>query len=330
MIRWWRRWRKAHRGLCTLLAVAVVVFLFPWPQGRYQALRAASQAPESPAFQLASCQGIFVAHSRRFWTLRPNTSGEFVGKSVYINGLGMRDVQTSRSEDIQNAVLLLGDSCMFGHGVADNQTVAQQYQSILHNQQKMPITVLNGGIPGYSSYQGTDWAEEIAGHRLPVKSLVIAYGWGDRGRESVSDRQRARLYRAQAARDLLHTLSLYRFLYGLLASDTRDNTHLEVARVTPEDTCLNFLRIRRTFGNVPSVFVVMPSRIGLEANDKYVSALEQAAAQQPGASILNVNRMWSQQYSPSETAALFLDDVHLTARGCRLLAEALAAHSAAK
>jgi hypothetical protein len=92
---------------------------------------------------------------------RPNLQGRFWGKQVSINSLGMRDreVDTQAATD-EFRVLLLGDSVVFGIGVADDETIPYQLEHQLNNARETrmkggntPYRVFNMGVPSYNSEQ---------------------------------------------------------------------------------------------------------------------------------------------------------------------------------
>ncbi|MCP4807193.1 MAG: hypothetical protein GY913_26270 [Proteobacteria bacterium] len=93
--------------------------------------------------------GIYIDQSAPVWSLRPGLDRDvaFVEEStsfsVRTNSLGWRG-----DEPTTGSILCLGDSTTFGWGVAEDEAWPEQLEALLG------ADVTNGGVPGYSTFQG--------------------------------------------------------------------------------------------------------------------------------------------------------------------------------
>jgi hypothetical protein len=117
--------------------------------------------------------GIYAAHPRYGWSIVPGSAGrhEFVDFDVVytIDNEGFR--VTDSPPGANAAVLCLGCSFTFGHGVADNEP----YPAILGRQYWTDVKVRNGGVNGWGTAQAFLFAEDyLANHEAPA---LVLYGW---------------------------------------------------------------------------------------------------------------------------------------------------------
>jgi len=124
---------------------------------------------------------ILVPDDKRFWSLEPGlVDHSLYGRmepfppmrfSVTTDSRGFR--LTPNSAAAPRTVLFLGDSCTFGLGVDDDETVPAQVQNGLHG-----VQVINAGVPGYTAYQGNVLLKELA-PELDPDVAVITFGFND-------------------------------------------------------------------------------------------------------------------------------------------------------
>lgn len=118
------------------------------------------------------------------YKLRPNYEGYQIGKSVTIDSEGNRVIKTTQNkvgnqlvdEDLKT-ILILGDSVVFGFGLADDETIASQLLKLI-NESDSAYTVKNIGAPGYTS-----WNEYEALNKYLVNNnvdiVVLFYVFND-------------------------------------------------------------------------------------------------------------------------------------------------------
>lgn len=121
------------------------------------------------------------------WAMKPNmpnapiSTGDGLRFSVSTNSVGLRTpYEPGPAQAGVKTLIVLGDSIIFGWGVADHGSLpAQLEQAIPQQGVPQPWRVINGGQPGYSTAQsymllrelGLDYAPdlvflELAGHNL--------------------------------------------------------------------------------------------------------------------------------------------------------------------
>jgi lysophospholipase L1-like esterase len=111
------------------------------------------------------------------YELRPGGSVPANGMIAQINRDGLRGSE-ARFERVR--VLCLGDSCTFGYApdVTDDQTYPAWLDRLLEQTQPGKFTVLNGGMPGFSSLDALAFMD-FRGPELIPDMVVIMVGWND-------------------------------------------------------------------------------------------------------------------------------------------------------
>ena len=107
------------------------------------------------------------------YELRPGTDGRFLGHAVHINALGMRDRdRTAEKAAGVFRILVLGDSHLFGWGVAQDETFAAALEALLEARAPGRFEVLNTGVPGYNTVMETRVFERRADELAPDLVLI--------------------------------------------------------------------------------------------------------------------------------------------------------------
>ena len=110
-----------------------------------------------------------------FWSLRPNTllTGE-----ERTNSNGLRGPEISPKADGEFRILSLGESTTFG----DKVDYQECYSSLLSNElgpvNGKPVLVINGGVPGYSMFQGLTYLQRH-GLALRLDAVIVYFGYND-------------------------------------------------------------------------------------------------------------------------------------------------------
>jgi hypothetical protein len=159
----------------------------------------------------------FTWDARLFWRIRPGSKEISVPASVagFHNEMGFRGplVNAERSPGAAR-IAALGDSCTYGVGVP----FAQSYVGIASSQVKETIhravEVIDGGVPGYTSYQGLQLLQtEILSMRPDVVTLYFG-AWNDytpaiRGDDSEKGQSLARPGSFEWGRRMFSTLRVF-------------------------------------------------------------------------------------------------------------------------
>jgi len=105
------------------------------------------------------------------------------------NGLRAPSHSIQKPEDAFR-ILLLGCSTTFGWGVADDESLPAQLEKVLHSRGFPNVEVINGGQPGYTSYQGLRFFEEVAAQYQP-DFVFLGYVIQDSRKVAYSDLSQA-------------------------------------------------------------------------------------------------------------------------------------------
>ncbi|MBN2227191.1 MAG: SGNH/GDSL hydrolase family protein [candidate division Zixibacteria bacterium] len=152
---------------------------------------------------------VFKKDRDLLWRFRPSqeiTSRFFEGETIRINSFGLRgDEIPPRSDKCR--IVALGNSCTFGWGMKEDQTYANRLEMLVNADSTLPeIEVINAGIPGYSSTQGSRFFySDIL--KLHPDIVMLMFGWNDQwaASENISDRNQK--MPAQFVIDLQNTFS---------------------------------------------------------------------------------------------------------------------------
>ncbi|MGD8922603.1 MAG: SGNH/GDSL hydrolase family protein [Candidatus Zixiibacteriota bacterium] len=226
------------------LAVEGLVRLFgvdTYVQNRFFILNRALDYPE-----------VFKKDRQLFWRFRTDrtvTSHFFEGRTYHINSLGLRGDEINKADN-QPRIITLGNSCTFGWGIPDGRTYAEQLEARLDYRYE----VINGGIPGYTSYQGKIFFERDL-LKLKPQIVTILYCWNDHWAAASQIPDKDQKFPPQLILDIQNFFSrfdTYRLMKKLWLSgieqnlDSLFNRQAPVYRVGPSDYYANLTEICRT------------------------------------------------------------------------------------
>lgn len=210
-----------------------------------------------------------------FWTLRPNAA---VYGSEPMNRLGYR----GKERDVQRTpgtirVVTLGDSCTFGIVSSQRQT----YPAVAERELNRRLTanrveVLNGGVPGYSSWQAL---QALRRKWIDFAPDVVTFylGWNDTAPAVfVADKDQTPLRNTpRGLHRILQQSRGYQVLREALLAGRAG------PRVSPEDYAANlraFAATCRKHGALP-VAITCPASAPIPKIRPYNDAARQTAAQ---------------------------------------------------
>ncbi len=141
--------------------------------------------------------GVFE-HNDVYWIQDPDLKEEPVSHRetggtfhVTTDGQGVRwPLHTQKKPQDVFRILLLGCSTTFGWGVEDAETYPARLEALARDAGYEKLEVINGGQPGYTSFQGMWFWEEVARHYEP-DLVVIGYVVQDARRAAYSDLSQA-------------------------------------------------------------------------------------------------------------------------------------------
>ena len=111
---------------------------------------------------------------------KPLCAGNLANTEFHTNSLGLRGDEVPDDGTVR--ILAIGDSCTWGWGVSESESYPSFLQRMLdYNSGGHRYTVINAGIPGFTSYQGLLYLRE-RGALLRPEIVLIGYGFNDQTR----------------------------------------------------------------------------------------------------------------------------------------------------
>jgi lysophospholipase L1-like esterase len=276
------------------------------------------------------------------WEMVPGERSE-LDVSVSVNSLGLRgpEIEQPKPSGIRR-VVVLGDSSVYGHGVPDEATFAQ----LLDHKLGPNVQVINGGVPGYSTEQTLNLMA-LRIWDLEPDLLVIGSLWSDNNFDSFVDRELISRHQAfeghwlQPAVATAELSAVYRFADWHLRIARREAQVREVGwmlgrapqgdarRVPVNDYAANLQLMvdQATARGAQVIFLGLANEVdlgvptsGAQAWTLYREVMEEAAFRNQ-AQLVDVASLFEQSQLGAST--LFLDEMHPTAAGHALIADAL-------
>lgn len=305
-------------------------------------LVAAQGLPPSPSQGAQTMKG----NPYLLWEQVPGARQE-QGATAKINSLGMRGPEPEFPKPLGvRRLLATGDSSVYGFGVGDGQPFVNVAAQALSGQ-NAPIEGWNAAIPGYSSFQSINLLEMRA-LELEPDVLVIANLWSDNNFDDFVDKE---LISAWSSFESSPSARLHRTLQGSafyrvmnyrlnIATGTQAQARavgwqvggegqIGRRRVEINDYASNLERLvglaRENEASV--VFVLLANREDLRPQEAQAAwaayrLVMRETAERHGAPIVEVPALF--QASDLSIQELFLDEMHPTVTGHRLIGEALA------
>jgi lysophospholipase L1-like esterase len=113
------------------------------------------------------------------YLLRPGVRTTFFGTPVRVNGLGLRGPEMdSIPRPGVRRLLVVGDSVVFGQGLAEEETVANVLARRLDGAGGAPWEVVNAGVPGYDAVAEARWLARF-GPGLHPAAVVVCTSLND-------------------------------------------------------------------------------------------------------------------------------------------------------
>lgn len=160
-------WRKRLVALCLGGLFAAL--------GAELLVRATRGAPLPERWPL----GLVEAHPTRGWRMVPGDAHYTYHHPVRVNALGLRGPEVSAEKPAgERRVLALGDSMVYGQGVAEEDTVPAQLEAMLNERAADGETwrVVNAGHRAYATHQELALLEELGARIAPD---VVVLFWFD-------------------------------------------------------------------------------------------------------------------------------------------------------
>lgn len=289
-----------------------------------------------PAPRVIEEQGTpMIPHPTRIWGLDPADTGSF-GVTYTIGDDGMR---VTRVEGHPLRAMTVGDSSIFGHGVADEDTLHDALQTTFERH-GVGVEVYTGAVPGYSTEQALSVLDEL-GWDKDLDLLVVGTLWSDNGLRNFSDREwMASLQATRMSPGRLFERSyLVRFTRRLIKPPAQENLPVDWVRDPLDDRRrrvlldeyaenLETMMLEAAERDVSVVFLSPCNRDLLyEFADKptvwtsYFDAMEMLAARRGVPLVSGCDALRAMRVTEDDA---FVDRLHPTGHANRLYANALA------
>jgi lysophospholipase L1-like esterase len=332
-------WRRPGFALLALLAATASSLVLGEAVVRLGGLEGEVRAHFVP--------GIFAPDEVLDWVLLPSYRGVRLEDDRRVpastNAMGFRGPEWSPER--ANAVLrvlVLGDSCTFGLGVADDETWPSYLEQALR-ERGLDAAVFNAGVPGYDTIQEAEILERLAEEIRP-QVVIVTWVMNDTfstPRDErpewhvvdgylVDDLESYRTWRDGVDHRGIHRSALYRFVRVRLrllkdmigmGRRTWSPNSAEAFRNTT-DALSTITEGARRLG-ARAILVPIPRREQVEgsvsvADLEYIAEFGRAT----GMTVVEAFEPWRE---PGAARLRFLNDnVHLTPRGYREIAQAVA------
>ncbi|MFO0984389.1 MAG: SGNH/GDSL hydrolase family protein [Planctomycetota bacterium] len=280
-----------------------------------------------------------------FWRFKPNLHGRPWLKPLWLdtrtNSLGLRSPEVSRPKPADHfRVLALGDSCTYGSGVPSGDTYPARLEQMLNSVYEDGVfEVVNGGCPGYTSYQGIQFLKQL-GLSLEPDVVTISFGindaspWTGASDADVHARLNPPLLSSLLKSALLRSLAAVLLRWGNDGSPAFARADAAAAtsalpRASPEQFAAQLgeiVDLVRARGAQP-VLIVQPLKA--QVDHDLQAQLEQQFGDTPYQAMIRsvasdkhvvlCDLVKELDHKPQ----VFIDNCHLKAEGCQLAAAAL-------
>ena len=266
------------------------------------------------------------------------------GVTVTINSMGMRgdEVEIPKPRGVKRFITT-GDSSVFGFGVEDNQVFSQVAESILGED----VEGLCAAVPGYSSYQSINFLR-LRGLKTEPDLIVVANIWSDNNFDSFVDKdllattvgfEESLIGKVQRglSRSAIFRVADWKLRVRKQQQKIRtvswqvgSSNHVGARRVEINDYVRNLTTLVEMAldRNAEVIFVMLANEDDLRSEPNegkawtpYRTAMK-LVAETYGAPLINVPSLFID--SGLSTQQLFLDEMHPTAAGHKIMGEALA------
>ena len=274
-------------------------------------------------------------HNEPFWTVDPSlTAKDFPHKEesgnfrVSTNNDGLRSVQTTpEKQPGEWRIAAMGCSTTFGWGVGDEQSYPARLEQYIHKKGISNTTVINGGQPGYTSFQGLWLWDSVLKNYYP-DVVLIGFVVQDARKAAYTDKSQAILQRDYRfmKNNIFYQSRIYLGLRALLGSvqirakERGEGDEGGVYRVPPQDYVDNIRSLVANIqksGGTPILFGYPLEREGYTSKHRRI--LSAAASQ------LNIDYMDPQpqmeQASRSKQYYFTNDRGHANAEGNDIIAQ---------
>jgi len=264
-----------------------------------------------------------VSEETILWRIRPNQTFGLEDRLTYrVNASGFRGPEpTDPKPPGARRVVAIGESVTFGLGVPEEWSFVSRIPEFLGSSAGT-VEIANGGVPGYTSYQGRHLLESTALSWEP-DAVLFYFGAGNELRAaSLTDRERG----SQMPSPLLRRLGGLRILQALgtlLARPPAETRTVRVPLSEFEDDLERMVALARGANALPLLVVppVSPELGKAFPILRYYQSTLRRVSARSRVPLADAAAVFESHSTPS---TLFIDLAHLTIEGHGLLAETIA------
>ncbi len=279
-------------------------------------------------------EGIQLVEQRRAgWGFVPGSQIAHGNVVVTINELGLRGPGVPRKKGSNEVRLLsLGDSSVYGYGVADGEIFLDLAAELLEEGRGgATVRAVNGALPGYSSHQALAVLRDV-GPVVDPDWLVIACIWSDLFHTAEPLEPESGRSPLAAVRLMQHMLEPWLPARTIGWWDPEQGVGTPGEGRTPRVALTQYmdnLHALATEGDrlgARSAFLVLPAPVDLDPAGPPAYVQDYRAAMATVAKELDAPLIDAPRYfmRHDATGAMFFDQVHPSVEGHRLLGGALA------
>ncbi len=111
-----------------------------------------------------------------FWKLKPNL--DLARRTVSTNRLGLRSAEIGPKPDEEVRVLSLGESTTLAARLSYDESYSTVLERMLNETESEPHRVINGGVSGYTLFQGFQYLKH-RGLELEPDVVLLYFGYND-------------------------------------------------------------------------------------------------------------------------------------------------------
>ena len=292
------------------------------------------------------------SHATRGWEMVPGETHFTYHHSVSVNSLGLRGNEVPQTKGDELRVLALGDSLIYGQGVADYETLPHYLEQALAagGGEGRTWRVINGGLRGYDTTQELALLREL-GERIVPDVVILLWYWNDLSGSPIEQLAanlapwesvcfdlgmpfKGRARKIWRAKEILRRSALLMLAHDAWVARGDDGFQAALGGVSPAEGLARlaahldrFVALGESLGFRP-IFAVVPELASLRRPHPSEPSAERAAelAAERGLGVIDLRAPLEALTEAAGKVPIIPFDGHYLPSANRAMAEAVAAH----